>query len=148
MSSNRHRLKFAVYLIPRDGDKVLLSLRQNTGWKDGWYSLVAGHVEANEAAEQAMIREAREEAGIDVALVDLKHVYTMHRVADDATDEYVDVFFECHHWSGELRNTEPDKCGELRWVEVGDLPENTLDYIKHVLTKYPSGETYSSMEKT
>lgn len=48
MSGDRHRVKFAVYLIPRDGDKVLLSLRQNTGWKDGWYSLVAGRVEAGE----------------------------------------------------------------------------------------------------
>ena len=148
MSGDRHQVKFAVYLIPRDGDKVLLSLRQNTGWKDGWYSLVAGHVEAGEAAEQAMIREAKEEAGIDVAPADLRHAYTMHRVADDTTDEYVDVFFECRQWSGELRNAEPEKCGELCWVTLDSLPENILDYIRRVLTQYPAGETYSSTEKS
>ena len=148
MSGDRHRVKFAVYLIPRDGDKALLSLRQNTGWKDGWYSLVAGHVEAGEAAEQAMVREAKEEAGIDVVPADLRHVYTMHRVADDATDEYVDVFFECRQWNGEIRNTEPEKCGELRWTALDDLPDNTLKYIRHVLTHYPTGETYSSTEKS
>lgn len=144
----RHTVKLAVYLILRDGSKVLLSLRQNTGWKDGWFSLVAGHVEAGEAAESAMVREAAEEAGIKVELGDLQHVYTMHRIASDTTDEYVDIFFECQRWSGNIYNAEPEKCGELRWVKLDDLPDHTLDYVKKALANYPQGETYSSMRKS
>lgn len=147
-SSERHRVKFAVYTILRDGNKVLLSLRQNTGWKDGWYSLVAGHVEVGETAEQATVRETKEEAGIDILTANLRHVFTMQRTSDQPGDDYIDLFFECDTWSGELQNTEPEKCAELCWVDVDQLPENTLEYIRTVLRTYPSGHTYISMRKS
>ena len=146
-STERFRIKFAVYLILRDGDQVLLSLRQGTGWKDGWFSLTAGHVDGGEAAEHAMIREAKEEIGVDIAPENLRHIYTMHRPGMDPEDEYVDLFFECQKWSGEVNNMEPEKCGELRWVDMYQLPENVLPYIKVVLSGYPQGVTYSSEEK-
>lgn len=146
-STERFRIKFAVYVIPRDGDRVLLSLRQGTGWKDGWFSLVAGHVDGGEPAERAMIRETKEEIGIDIAPGDLRHVYTMHRLGDDPSDEYVDLFFECQKWSGDVRNLEPEKCGELRWVDINDLPENILEHVKVALLNYPKGVTYSSEER-
>lgn len=145
--SERHRVKCAVYLILRDGDKVLLSMRHNTGWKDGWFSLVAGHVEAGEAAEQSVIREAKEEAGITIHPNDLRHVFTAHRLSDDTTDDYVDLFFECTRWSGDIENAEPEKCTELRWVAIDELPEKLLDYISLVLQAYPTGKMYSSIER-
>lgn len=140
--ASRYQVKAAVYLILRDGDRVLVSRRQNTGWKDGWFSLVAGHVEEGEMAEQAMVREAKEEAGIDVTTDNLRHVYTMHRAGDG---DYIDLFFECHEWSGEPYNAEPHKCAELRWVDIKRLPSETLPYIRTVLANYPAGETYSSI---
>lgn len=145
--SNRFRIKFAVYLIPRDGDKVLVSLRQGTGWKDGWYSLIAGHVDGGEAAEQAMIREAYEEANMIIAPDDLRHVFTAHRLGENPEDEYIDLFFECHNWQGEIKNMEPHKCGDLQWVAIDSLPEKTLDYVAHVLNEYSSGKTYASVER-
>jgi 8-oxo-dGTP pyrophosphatase MutT (NUDIX family) len=145
--SERFSVKFAVYLLLRDGDRVLLSKRENTGWKDGWWSLVAGHVDGGEAAEMAMIREAKEEAGIDVAPENLKLVYTMHRLSNEVTDEYVDLFFECTEWSGEITNMEPQKCGGLEWFSANTLPNDTLGYIKKVIDSYPKGMTYSSEEK-
>lgn len=147
MSGNRFRIKFAVYLIPRKEDKVLVSLRRGTGWKDGWYSLVAGHVDGGEAAEQAMIREAYEEANIVIAPEDLKHVFTAHRLGENPEDEYIDLFFECREWQGEIKNMELHKCGDLKWVTIDDLPEQTLDYVSQVLNEYPLGKTYASVER-
>ncbi len=62
----KERYKFicAVYLILIKENKVLLLKRANTGYEDGNYSLVAGHMDGNETIKQAMIREATEEAGI------------------------------------------------------------------------------------
>lgn len=59
----RKRAKFisAVHLIFQKGNKILLSLRKNTGWEDGKYSVIAGHVRSNETSIKAMIREAKEE---------------------------------------------------------------------------------------
>lgn len=147
-SSERHRVKFAVYTILRDGNKVLLSLRQNTGWKDGWYSFVSGHVEAGETAEQATVREVKEEAGIDILTTNLRHVFTMQRLSDQPSDDYVDLFFECNSWSGEIQNVEPAKCAELRWFDMDQLPENTLEYIKTILATYTLGQTYASARKS
>ena len=144
MSDGRYQVKLAVCLILRDGGTVLVAQRKNTGWKDGWFSLPGGHVEAGETAEQAMVREAKEEAGMDVAIDSLRHVYTMRRAG---YGEYVDVFFECREWSGEPRNAEPHKCAELRWADIGQLPAETLPGIRTVLAKYPLGRTYSSLRQ-
>ena len=48
----------AVYLIVKNGDNLLLSLREGTGYMDGYYGLVSGHVEKGEPAKYACIREA------------------------------------------------------------------------------------------
>ena len=45
--SNRVKLRsyVCVYLVLERDGKVLLSLRENTGYEDGKWSLVAGHAE-------------------------------------------------------------------------------------------------------
>ena len=148
MTKERFKIRFAVYLVGRRGDEVLLSKRQGTGWKDGWFSLVAGHVDGGDPPEHPMAREAKEEAGIDISPQDLRQVYTMHRLGADPADEYIDLFFECTKWQGEVTNTEPEKCGELRWTSINELPEETLDYVRVALERYPRGNTYSSQERS
>ncbi len=41
----------------------------------------------------------------------------MHRIDGD---ERVDFFAQVHKWSGEIVNAEPDKCDDLRWVNVDE----------------------------
>lgn len=59
--NKRFKLIPSVYLILRQDDKVLLSRRANTGYQDGNYSLIAGHLDEDEIGTVAMTREAREE---------------------------------------------------------------------------------------
>ena len=53
-----------VIMLVTDGDRVLLG-RQPT-WPPGRYSALAGFVEPGESLEQAVAREVREEAGVEV----------------------------------------------------------------------------------
>lgn len=144
MIADRLKVKLAVYLIPRRNGEVLLSLRQNTGWMDGHYSLVAGHVEAGETAKEAMIREAEEEAGATLLDDDLKFVHVLYRMSNESDDNYIDIFFESERWDGEFVNAEPNKCGGLEWFKIDDLPVNTLSYVKDVIEMSERKIYYSS----
>ncbi len=114
---------------------------------DGHYSLVAGHVEANETIDEGIIREAHEEAGITLTPNQLKFVLLQHRQSREAVDEYIDVFFEVSEWEGELTNMEPEKCGGLDWVDIDHLPKNTIPNIAEVLAAYRNGQHYVSRRK-
>ena len=91
-------------VLRRDG-KVLMLLRQNTGWRDGYYCLPSGHVEAEENFTTAAQRELVEETGIDVELTQLRQALTLNTLADDGLR--ITACFEAENWTGEPRNAEP-----------------------------------------
>ena len=124
----------AVHLFLRDDDSILLLRRFNTGYEDGKYSVIAGHLDGGEDIFTAMIREASEEADIEIERADLRIVQVMHRKSP--SDERIDYFFECRKWRSTLRNAEPGKCDELRWVDIEKLPENTIGYIAEAVRNY------------
>jgi 8-oxo-dGTP diphosphatase len=101
MSTERFRAVVAVHLLLLRGEEVLLLRRANTGYEDGNYSVVAGHLDGNETATAAMIREAAEEAGIVVAPTDLRFVHVMHRKETAEANERIDLFFAATRWQGE-----------------------------------------------
>lgn len=130
----------SVYLVPiRDG-KVLLSRRFQTGYEDGNYGLVAGHMEGEETVREAMAREAREEAGVELDLDGTKLALTMHRWCGD--HERVDFFLTADAWTGEFRNMEPERCDDLQWFPADALPENTIDYIADAIAGVRNGTAY------
>jgi 8-oxo-dGTP diphosphatase len=138
--ADRYKLIPEVYLILERGDEVLLLRRFNTGYEDGKYGLVAGHLEAGESAVAGIIREAREEAGIEVREDDLRLVHVVHRNAGDGR---MGLFFRCGRWSGEPINAEPHKCDDLSWFPYDRLPANTIPYIGQALTLASGGVAYS-----
>lgn len=138
----RFRAILSVYLVlQREDGQVLLLLRQNTGFCDGQYGLPAGHVDGNERLHDAMIREAKEEAGVDVQEQDLQLIHTMHRHSGD--HERVDFFFLCTKWEGEVTNVEPHKCKELAWYSLDKLPSNIIEYYQQMFTEYQKGNNIS-----
>lgn len=141
MPSTRFKMPSAVHLFLLRGDAVLLLRRFNTGYEDGSYSVVAGHLDGGERVEQATVREAREEVGIDLDPAALEVVGVMHRRADD---ERIDWFLTAREWSGEPSNCEPNKCDELRWSPLDDLPENIIPYVRRALTNYRQQRWYDS----
>lgn len=138
---SRHTIIPAVHLFLIKDDQILLARRFQTGYEDGNYSVPAGHVERGEPATVAMIRETREEIGVSIHHTDLKPIQVMHR--NKGEEERVDFFFECTKWEGEVLNQEPEKCDDLRWFPLQELPQNTVPYVRFALANYMKSIFYS-----
>lgn len=108
--------------------------------EDGKYGFVADHLDAHESLTNAAIREAREESGVVIAPEDLELKTTMHR---REKDKRIDFFFEVKKWTGEIVNNEPDKCDDLSWFSLDNLPSNIIPYIKQAIDCYQKGIIYS-----
>lgn len=132
MKNSHKTYPLAIHIFFKKDNQVLLSLRANTGYEDGKYSVVAGHVEAGESIIEAGIREAKEEAGVVITPFHFKIVGSMHRKSDD---ERIDYFAVVEEWSGEPENCEKNKCGGLDWHPINKLPHNIIPYIKFAINK-------------
>jgi 8-oxo-dGTP pyrophosphatase MutT (NUDIX family) len=145
---NRFQVIPAAYVLlvepTTDGpaDRVLLSLRCNTGYMDEHWSFgAAGHVEAGESVLAAAVREAREELGVGLGTSDLEPLTVMHRTAGngDPIDERVDFFFAAHSWTGRPERREPHKAAALRWFSLDDLPDRVVPHELEVLEHLHKG---------
>ena len=140
MTKKRFRAIPAVYLLLIKNGKILLLLRKNTGFEDGNYGLVSGHLEPNETIMQAMVRETKEEAGIDINLNDLELLHVLNR--QELNNERIDFFFSATNWKGDIINNEPHKCDGLEWFDLDNLPNNIIDYINQVLKDIKNKKIY------
>ncbi len=136
----RNKLPVAVHLFFLQANRILLLRRFNTGYEDGNYSVVAGHVDAGETVSQAAIREANEEVGVILRPTDIKFIHVMNRKSED---ERIDFFVEVRHWIGEITNNEPQKCDDLSWVAIDALPPNIIPYVEHAIEHYQRNVYYS-----
>ncbi|MFO7585387.1 MAG: NUDIX domain-containing protein [Anaerolineales bacterium] len=136
----RSHFPVAVHLLFIRDENILLLRRFNTGYEDGKYSLVAGHLEAGETVTQTAIREAQEEAGVNIAPENIRVVQVCHRKSDD---ERIDFFVQVKAWDGQIQNMETDKCDDLSWFPLAELPANMIPYVRFGIENYQKGAFYS-----
>ena len=137
----RFKLVVAVHLILVENGKILLLKRYNTGYEDGNYSVVAGHIDGKESVITSMQREAKEEAGIKIKEEDLEIVHVMHRNSEDR--ESIDYFLTCKKYEGNIQIMEKDKCDELKFYKLDELPENMIPYVRKGIEYYIENKQFS-----
>jgi mutator protein MutT len=145
MEKDRPKVIPTTYLVLIKENKIFLSRRYNTGFQDGYYSFPAGHLKDDEETlSQAMVREAREEIGIEIDSEDLELVHVMHRKQKVPTNERrINLFFTAKKWKGEPKIMEPNKCDDLQWFKLDKLPDNTIPYIKQAINCIKENVAYS-----
>lgn len=138
---------FPIILQEKDDTiQILLHRRKNTGYQDGkWDIAASGHVDEGETAKMAVVRECAEELGIDVKIKDLSFVHLSHRVSNTGGRTYYDIYFVVNKYNGIPKVIEPDKCSELRWFKIDDLPNEIIDIRKIALDNYRNYIQYSEV---
>jgi len=131
----------AVWLILEKDGKILLMRRYNTGYRDGEYTLPAGHVEPDETFLTTCVREAKEEICVDIDRQDLKLVHVMQRSEGDRN--YMDYYFVAKKWQGEPAIGEPEKCDDLKWVNREGVKGQAIYFVGKALQYVAEGELFS-----
>lgn len=131
-------------IIFRKDAKVAFLLRQNTSWMDGHYCLIGGKVEKGETFTEAAIREAKEEAGVELKPDQLRVALTGFRQANEY--DWVDVLFEVIHYDSEPYNAESDVHASLEWLDPYNLPENTVPSIRYYMAEILAGRTFCEIK--
>ncbi len=112
------------------GDKILLSQRSlEASWAPGVWHVPGGVVEMGEDVEKAAVREAFEEMGVRVKIDDL----TFRGVVayNQSSERHVDTFcFSTDKWSGEPSIMEPEKCVDMGWFPINEMPGNLTEHAR------------------
>lgn len=110
-------------VITDDHDRVLLMQRGTEPYKGSWV-LPGGIVEAGETVEQAAIREAKEEVGLDLLVVGIIGVYSTP--GRDPRGSFVSIAFNAQVVGGELTRT--DEARAFRWVSPTEIVVMGFDH--------------------
>lgn len=129
---NWPRAGVGVLLIDSLG-RALLTLRKFAP-EAGCWSILGGKVHFLEPLEHCAIREAREEAGVEI-VIDRLLCVTDHRLPGEG-QHWVSPAFLGRILSGEARNCEPDKTREVRWFPLDQLPPNLTMTARNAVQAY------------
>ena len=142
MTKDRFQAKLASYVMLIKDGKILLGRRFNTGYEDGNYGLPSGHIEEGESPEDCAVRETEEEIGIKVD--DLEFVTVIYNTLGN-WGYYVDFFFITDKYQGVIKNLEQDKCDDLSWFPLNELPKNIVPEVKMAIENYSKKTYYSKI---
>jgi 8-oxo-dGTP diphosphatase len=112
-------LEVAAGILADPNGRLLITERTGGGPFQGMWEFPGGKIAAGESAESALVRELREEIGIEV-----RECTPFMRLEHEYSDRVVRLqFFRVGRWLGEPVGLEAQ---ELRWVLPGEIDVSAM----------------------
>lgn len=129
-------------VIINDEGKYFAALRGKEAKDErGKWEFPGGGVEFGETLERAVIREIKEEHGIELEIVDFLSVNTVFIQPEG--HHWITVTYVCKIKEGEPKILEPHKCDQIGWFtleELETMPLSTIT-IKNIASLKAKGYT-------
>ncbi len=111
----------ATAIIPFPPDKILLIKRRTVPFS-GYWALPGGRVDQGETVEQTIVREVKEETGLDVAVVGKIGEYNEQGVQESIEYDYYPACFLVNVVGGEIKKQESE-IEEIKLFSLSEIPE-------------------------
>ena len=123
--SRTENVELTVLCLITDGSRLLLQNRTKNDWQG--YTLPGGHVEPGESFVNAVIREMKEETGLDIKNPRLAGV----KQFPIKSGRYVVLLFKATEYTGTVVSSDE---GQMEWIESNRLSEiSTVDDFEDLL---------------
>ena len=128
----RNSGRTATAIIEFPPNKILLIKRDTVPFK-GYWALPGGRAEPGETVEQAIVREVKEETGLDVTVVRKIGEYHEQGVQGGVEYDYYPACFLMKVVGGELKRQESE-IQEIQLFSFEDIPQN-LAFVHNDMVK-------------
>ncbi|WP_173915151.1 NUDIX domain-containing protein [Streptomyces barkulensis] len=121
--------------VVRDADGNVLLLRHRLWHADRPWGLPTGYAKKGETFQETVVREVREETGLDVRVGELVRLTSGYRLRAEAA-------YEARLTGGRLE-IDPFEVLEARWFAPGDLPEGLQESHRSLIGRESGGSSGS-----
>lgn len=119
-------------IVRNEKDEVLMQLRSKKSTYGLW-GVPGGKIEKYETAEEALIREYKEELDVDIEIV--KFIQNIEDISLEEDTHWIIPTYEVKIKAGEIKNMEPQKHMALGWFHVENIPNNITNMTRQVINK-------------
>lgn len=126
----------AVIVAIISNDKILLA--RNTNFPGKWFSLIAGYVDIGESMEEALIREVKEEVGLDISNI------RYYKSQPWPFSGSLMIGFVAEAVDSQTIVIDDKEISEAAWFKRGNLPEHpgNLSIAGEMIEKFENGELW------
>ena len=119
--------------------RILLGKRAKHKSGGGQWGLPGGTQTKGEKYQETLIREMEEELGVKVLECSYNNFFQCIVSENVHFDHHA---FVVTKWSGDIVNNEPNKCDELRWFSIEELPWDNFFVSARNVVNYLKNEVY------
>ncbi|QOR68723.1 NUDIX hydrolase [Cytobacillus suaedae] len=103
-----------VYVLLQDEENKRVLMVKNIGESTSYFTLPGGAVEPGETLQEAAVREAKEETGLDIELGEL---FSVREATFDTGNHCIFFTFKATIVSGDITILYPEEIEEVSWMD-------------------------------